>query len=60
MSLSELLDRFDHRWWLNRLRYAFAGDTQRRTIAGVTVTYTIENFREYRRLQGFTGEKRLL
>ncbi len=26
MNVSELFGRLDHRWWLNRLRYVFAGE----------------------------------
>lgn len=47
-------------WWFNRFRYALASPVQRRSINGIEAEFAAETFREFRRLQAFTGEKPLI
>lgn len=60
MPALDLSSPIDLGWWVNRLRYSLASSTQQRSIDGVDAVFTTETFREFRRLQEFTGEESLI
>lgn len=57
---SMLSSTVDLGWWINRIRYSFASSVQRRSIGDVEAEFTAKTFREFRRLQDFTGEKNVI
>lgn len=55
-----LFSTIDLDWWVNRFRYSLASSVQRRSIDGIGAEFAAETFREFRRLQAFTGEESLI
>lgn len=48
------------RWRYDRLRYRFASEVVDRTIGGIEAKFQAGTFREFRRLDDFTGERWLI
>lgn len=60
MHTPRRVSTIDLRWWYNRFLYEFSSPVQGQSVNGIEAKFAAKTFREFRRLQDFTGEKPII